>query len=251
MQHFKNRYSDNNYQETFSNIQQCLRLNDLDEISDGTHFLLFEMIGLFSFKQWSLQKSIFFMLEFLQKLNLKPDYVTIHPDKISEWRYIYDHLNIPVQEDTECHWSDGDIGGYCTEFYINGVEIGNIVNTLGHSIDIGFGLERLLIVSNSIEQKSKIRILEDTSLHLISEGVSIGHNKQGYVLKKLINECVLLGSKLENPIFMDIRGRLISVYLRYNKSKFQKSLMNKTDEYWYNTLGINLKRIKDYEKLIN
>ena len=57
MQHFKPLYADLTYFDTFSNIQKCLRLNDLDEVGDGTHFLIFEMIGLFSFRSWSLQKS--------------------------------------------------------------------------------------------------------------------------------------------------------------------------------------------------
>ena len=35
-----------------------------------------------------------------------------------------------VRIDNECLWSDGNIGGYCTEFYKNDIEIGNIVNTL-------------------------------------------------------------------------------------------------------------------------
>lgn len=250
MQHFKNKFSDNSYQDTFSNIQQCLRLNDLDEISDGTHFLLFEMIGLFSFKQWTLEQSILFMLEFLKRLDLKPDYVTIHPDKLSEWRGYYDKLNLPIKEDTECQWSDGDIGGYCTEFYINDVEIGNIVNTLGHSIDIGFGLERLLFVSNSLKTKTKLEILEETSLQLIKEGVKIGHYRQEYVLKKLLNESVFMGSQRTEKEFVDVKKRLIGVYQRYLKSRTQPQLMGKTDDYWYNTLGFDIKRIQEYQKLL-
>lgn len=155
-----------------------------------------------------------------------------------------------MKEDPECHWSDGDIGGYCTEFYINDVEIGNIVNTLEHSIDIGFGLERLLFVSGNLQPKSKLEILEDTSLQLISEGVKIGHYRQEYVLKKLLNESVFLGSKRTEKEFVDIKNRLIGVYKRYLKSKTQPQLMNKTDDYWHNTLGFDIKRLHEYEKLL-
>lgn len=250
MQHFKKHYSDPSFKNTFSNIQQCLRLNDLQDISDGTHFLLFEMIGLFSFKQWTLEKSIQFMLDFLKKLSLYPDYVTIHPDKISQWRHIYDNLNIPIKEDVECYWNDGDIGGFCTEFYINDVEIGNIVNTLDHSIDIGFGLERLLHVSNYLQSKSRLQILEETCNHLISEGITISHSKQGYILKKLITECVLSGSQQQHPYFIDIKNRLVSTYSKYLKSHTQKSLMNKTNEYWHSTLGLDMNRLSDYQKLL-
>ena len=46
-------------------------------------------------------------------------------------------------DDLECEWSDGNIGGQCCEVYSRGIEIGNLVNTLGHSTDVGFGWERL------------------------------------------------------------------------------------------------------------
>ena len=76
-------------------------------------------------------------------LKIDVDYVTIHPDKLDEWRSLYDNYDVEVRADEECKWSDGDIGGYCTEFFKNDVEIGNIVNPLGTCIDVGFGLQRL------------------------------------------------------------------------------------------------------------
>src|SRR5690606_12822433 len=106
MQHFKTKYKDTNFRDTFSNIQKCLRLNDWKEIGDGTHFLIFEMIGLFSFREWSLQQSIDFMYEFLSKLNIKPDYVTMHKDKYEEWKSLYSKYEIEIRIDNECVWSD-------------------------------------------------------------------------------------------------------------------------------------------------
>jgi hypothetical protein len=41
------------------------------------------------------------------------------------------------------------MGGYCTEFYHNGVEIGNIVNTMDKFIDVGFGYSRLDAIVNN------------------------------------------------------------------------------------------------------
>lgn len=237
MQHFKKQYSDTTFKDTFSNIQKCLRLNDLDEIGDGTHFLNFEMIGLFSFREKSLKFSIDFMISFLKKLNLKPDYVTIHPDKINEWKDLYKDYDFYIKEDSECIWSDGNIGGYCTEFYIDDIEIGNIVNTLGDCIDIGFGLERLLQVSNSLESKTKLQILEETSIQLISEGVNIGHCKQEYILKKLIIESIFLGSKIKNEQFDKIRFNLKKSYENYLKNKDKKKFINKSDEFWLDTFG--------------
>jgi len=78
-----------------------------------------------------------------------PDYVTIHPDKLFQWARFYGD-RVPIRPDPECMWSDGDISGYSTEFYKNGVELGNIVNPLETCIDVGFGLERLdMVVSGT------------------------------------------------------------------------------------------------------
>ena len=86
------------------------------------------MMDLFSFRELSVPQAIRFWLEFLDQINALPDYVTIHPERMAEW--------------------SGFI--FCTEFYKNGIEIGNIVNPLGTCIDVGFGLERLdMIVHGS------------------------------------------------------------------------------------------------------
>lgn len=249
MQHFKKQYSDTAFQGTFSNTQKCLRLNDLDEIGDGTHFLIFEMIGLFSFRELTLKYSIDFMISFLKKLGLKPDYITIHPDKYEEWKKLYSEYNYEIRKDPECIWSDGCIGGYCTEFYINDVEIGNIVNTLGNCIDIGFGLERLLDVSNSLQTKSKLEILEETSLHLISEGINVGHCKQEYILKKLIIESVFLGSIITHDYFNKVRENLMKSYKMYLKNKEKSRFIDKPDSFWLDTFGFYKEKESHYKNI--
>lgn len=119
MQQFKPYFKDTNYKGTTSNIQSCLRLNDIDEIGDGTHLLYFNMIGLFSFRELSVKNSIDFWMKFLKEIGITPDYVTIHPDK-NDWIYHYIEYDIDVRFDNDCIWSDGEIGGYCTEFYKDG-----------------------------------------------------------------------------------------------------------------------------------
>lgn len=54
MQQFKSKFKDVEHKGTVSNIQSCLRLNDLDEIGDGEHLLYFNMIGLFSFREMTM-----------------------------------------------------------------------------------------------------------------------------------------------------------------------------------------------------
>ena len=73
------------------------------------------------------------------------------------------NFNIEIREDNECVWTDGDITGYCTEFYKDDIEIGNIVNTLDTCIDVGFGLERILFILNK-EIQQPIDILKESIL---------------------------------------------------------------------------------------
>jgi alanyl-tRNA synthetase len=70
-------------------------LNDLDEIGDGSHLLYFNMIGYFSFRELTVESTIFVWMDFIQnKLGLKVDWVTIHPDKMEEWSKFYDKYNV-------------------------------------------------------------------------------------------------------------------------------------------------------------
>ena len=249
MQQFKLLYSDLEYTNTFTNIQQCLRINDLDEIGDGTHFLKFEMMGLFSFRQWTLKQAIDFMYSFVNKLGIVPDYVTIHPDKYEDWKDLYSEYGVEIRLDSECVWSDGSIGGYCTEFYKSDVEIGNIVNTMDTCIDVGFGLERLLEVTGSLTPKNKLQILEETALLLIDDGVVLGHNKKEYILKKLITESIFHGSQLSNEFFDRIRFNQEKAYSTYMRKRNHKRFKDKDSVFWMDTYGFNISRMDEYVKI--
>ena len=173
--------------KTLGDVQRCLRLNDLDEIGDGTHWLDFWMLGLFSFRHWSPKEGVEFWLGFLEKVGVLPDTVTIHPE-CGHHRKLYGGVDVKIVEDPGNVWTDGDIGGYCTEFYRDGVEIGNIVIPLGDCLDCGFGLERIggFIPGWSEPKPDRGLVLGRTVELLLSQGVSPGPNKQGYVLRKLI-----------------------------------------------------------------
>lgn len=243
MHHYKNQFSDIHYTNTFSNIQSCLRLNDLDEIGDGTHYLVFHMLGLFSFRQWSLPKTIDFWMSFLESIDLLPHYVTIHPDKYHQWKHYYRHYPVEIKEDTECVWNDGNIGGYCTEFYHNNVEIGNIVNTLDTCIDVGFGGERILNLKNLLPVSTKEQILLETINSLLIDNVVLSNNQHGYILKKLITLLVYEKGYLDHPYYHKIyeqQKEKWQFYLQnYQKSKF----FCKDKNWWLDTHGINIQRM--------
>lgn len=249
MQHFKQLYSDPNYFNTLGNIQRCLRLNDLNEVGDGSHYLDFEMIGLFSFRQWSLKQSIDFFMSFLTKLNIKPDYITIHPDKFDEWSKFYSEYNIPLIKETECLWSDGNIGGYCTEFFKDNIEIGNIVNPLGDCIDVGFGLERLILVHNGQININRLDILERCCQTMITSGIQLGNKKESFILKKIITTCIMEGSLIDQEYFNTIRVNIKKNYHLYLRDKDKLRFKNNGKAFWKDSYGIDIDRLELYEKL--
>lgn len=111
MQQFKPLFSDESYGgETRANIQTCIRMNDLDSVGDGTHSFMFGMIGLFSFRHWTVQETCTFFREFVERLGIVIDHVTVHPDKRLPWSGVH-RSDLTVKDDPECKRSDGNIGG--------------------------------------------------------------------------------------------------------------------------------------------
>ena len=238
MQQFKDKFK-NPDNTTIANIQSCIRLNDLDEIGDGTHMLHFKMIGLFSFGKMTLNEAVDFWVEFIRGyLGIKIDYVTIHPDKFDTWKWLYERHRIPIKLDSECIWSDGDISGYCTEFYHNGVEIGNIVNTMGKYIDVGFGFSRLNDIINGKNELTKNDIIIDAINKIIESGFKPGPQKQGYILRKLLRQLYVGGGSIEHPFFTKEIERQEKTKNRYERLKDKHS--DKPKEWWFDTHGIDL-----------
>jgi len=240
MQQFKNKFKDTDYTGTLSNVQSCLRVKDIDEIGDGEHLLYFNMIGLFSFREMTVQEAISFFMEFLIEIDVKPDEVTIHPNK-QEWIKYYKYHDVALKYDNECKWSDGDIGGYCTEFYKDGVEIGNIVNPLGTCIDVGFGLERLeSFISN--KNRSEEETLRESIHKIIDSGYRPSNTKQGYVLRKLLRICYQREIVINHDFYEDEVKRQEKIYSRWLKLKNKHS--DKSKEWWWDTMGIDIDIVK-------
>jgi alanyl-tRNA synthetase len=237
MQQYKETFKDESKKGTVANIQSCIRMNDFDEIGDTTHLLYFNMIGLFSFREMTINEAVDFWMSFVQdKLGLKLSYVTIHPDR-KEWHSLYTSYEVEVRQQEDCVWSDGEIGGYCTEFFIDDVEIGNIVNPLGNCIDVGFGLERLELFVNETKI-SKERTLLESAQRIIDSGFKPSNLRQGYVLRKLLREIYKLGLELDHEFFKDEILRQTKIKERYEKLKHKHIGMSK--EWWYDTHGIDI-----------
>lgn len=241
MQQFKSKFKDLNYRNTIGNIQPCLRLNDFDKFGDGIHLGYFNMLGLFSFRQWDMLKSCNFWLDFLEiKLELNISKITLHPDKVDSWSKWFDSYNIVKEE--ECKWSDGEIGGYCVEFYVNHnnqeIEVGNVVNPLGDCIDFGGGLERLDFIVNGTKPPTEEETLVQTCEKIIESGIKVSNTKHGYILRKILRQLSKINSNWSNPYYKEELKRQEKILEKYYKLK--DKYKNKNKEWWFDTHGIDL-----------
>lgn len=180
---------------SYGNIQYCVRTNDIEEVGDGTHLTFFQMVGSFGFGTNDYQRHCDMWTEIVNDLGIPISYVTVHPDSNFDQHWEY---KFPVRHHWDCKWTDGNVGGYCSELFTpEGLEVGNLVNPLGHSIDVGFGYERMLQI---VEGKSRVdeTSLFDQSLDPVSrdhvrtlnvfwqQGIQPGNKGRNYVCRRLL-----------------------------------------------------------------
>lgn len=247
MQQFKKDFKDKEIKNvTRANIQSCLRMQDIDTVGDGTHFPYFHMMGLFSFRGLTVKKSIDFWMEYLTLIGIKPDYVTIHSHK-TDWAAYYYEYDLEVRIDNECIWSDGELSGYCTEFYVNSyldnIEIGNIVNICDDCIDVGFGYERLDHVVNKTGTPGALESLEDTIGKLLACKVYPSNKQQGYVTRRLIRKFHGMGGVSKNLYFIQEKERQEKALKQYDRLKRRNP--DKSKQWWFDTHGIDLDLVNE------
>ncbi|TWT02877.1 hypothetical protein FQU96_29710 [Reyranella sp. CPCC 100927] len=241
MQRFKSLFADTSYVGTVANIQSCLRLNDLEEVGDGTHCLRFDMMGLFSFRQMAVGDGIAFWHAYLRRIGITPTHVTVHPDRTALWRDLHP-ADIEVRPDPDCTWSDGGTGGYCTEFYVGDIEIGNIVNPRGDCLDVGFGLQRLEHVLG-VPPPSAVDLLREGISAILDAGYVPGNKAQGYALRRLLRTLWRQGGTLDHPVFHAERQRQERLRAMYHRLAPRHPGMSAA--WWFDTHGIVLADVED------
>ncbi|TSC94608.1 MAG: alanyl-tRNA synthetase [Candidatus Berkelbacteria bacterium Athens1014_28] len=259
MQQFKRYYlfPDESPSARIATCQKCLRTGDIDEVGDESHLTFFEMLGNFSFGypkkdgSYFKEEAIKMAWEFLtSKLEISADRISAtyfsgendllaDEESLKILEQIKELKKIESTGFSETFWSLGtenSPGGPTVEFYIDEVEVWNLVfneyvlhngkyvQSEFQGVDTGMGLERLLAVLNGekdvfktdlfapiiskIENisgkkysrnKKEFRIIADhlkAAMMLIADGVLPSNKDQGYILRRLIRRAIVKGKQI-------------------------------------------------------
>lgn len=240
----------------YGSLQSCIRTNDLDLVGDGTHLTYFEMLGNFSFGRGDYEDSVELWDSILKDLNIPVDYITCHPSQDGHTR-LWTSRGYVVRPELSCEWSDGDIGGYCCEVFVGPLEIGNLVNPLGHSTDVGFGWERLHQVVEGKDRVDETSLFVQHPSTLIRDhkrtldslwraGVKPGGRGRGFQCRRLLRR--LLDHTLPEDKFVFQEWIELEREIRHERINSAKRcwrrFRDKSPEFWRETFGIMPEEIK-------
>ena len=244
MQNLKSRFSAADG-TVYGSLQSCIRTNDINFIGDSTHLTYFEMLGNFSFAGTPYSVSVDLWTSILMDLGWNVE-IHVHPSRDDHKKL----WHFPVVNDHECVWSDGEIGGHCCEVYYQGVEIGNLVNPLEHSTDVGFGWERMLMFlenKNRIDETSVFdqslppicRDHERTLNCLWINGITPGNKKRNYICRRLLRRLLRynLDKKFIFQEWLESEKKMLEKSLSKGRKMWHKH-SDKPAEWWWNTCGL-------------
>lgn len=240
-------------------LQSCVRTDDLELVGDGSHLTYFQMVGNFSFGGEDYEGSVELWYSILSDLRIPVTEIHVHPSR-NDHRQLWIDRGYSVRPDESCIWSDGTISGHCCEIFCGDLEIGNLVNPLGHSTDVGFGWERLHQV---VEEECRVdqTSLFNSNLHPIvsdhsrtitilrENGIEPGNKGRSYVCRRLLRRMLRLLTGDESFEFDDWlqqeRG-LREQSIRRGRRCWKKH-HDKPPWFWWETFGILPEEMKELQ----
>jgi len=248
MQNHKDRFRRRSG-ERIASLQSCLRTDDIALVGNGSHLTYFEMLGYFSFGNDDYSDAVDLWHGIVKTLRIPVTSVHVHP-KRRDHRLVWETLGYDTVLDPDCVWSDGSVGGECCELYCGDLEIGNLVNPLGHSVDVGFGWERMIQVIENvrrIDQTSLFRqgvhpIVADHEravAALLENGIRPGPRGRPYVCRRLLRRLLRFDGVIMTGLsdYLDTERRLRQKQLSLGR-RLWKRFSDKPQEWWWETAGL-------------
>ena len=249
MQRFKRRFynTDGGHE---GSLQSCIRTDDIDLVGDGTHLTYFQMLGNFSFGRNDYETSIELWHSILRDLKIPISSVHVHPNRHDHQRH-WQRRGYSVVPDKSCVWSDGKIGGHCCELFVGSLEIGNLVNPLGHSTDVGFGWERILQILEGKDRVDETSLFDQTlhpvvrdhsrTISILQEnGIEPGNTGRSYVCRRILRRILRYQTGYEPVGLLD--------WLKHEQELRERNLrrarrlwrrhQDKPVSFWWETFGI-------------
>jgi len=255
MQQLKSKFS-NPDNTKYGSLQSCVRTNDLELVGDGSHLTYFEMLGNFSFGRNDYEESVELWDSILKDLQIPVDYITCHPTQDGHQR-LWKSRGYIVRPEQTCEWSDGEIGGFCCEVFVRDLEIGNLVNPLGHSTDVGFGFERLHQVVENKERVDESSLFSSHPSYLVrdhertlcsfwSQGISPGCKNRSFICRRLLRRLLDQIGPEDKFIFQEWieSERLVREDHLRNAKRCWKRFKDRSPEFWRDTFGLMPEEIK-------
>lgn len=277
--------------QRIATIQKCFRTTDLDEIGDNKHLTFFEMLGNFSFGPiinddpydnsnlgYFKKAAIYWAYEFLRKLGLNIDYVSIFKgennipfdkESFEIWKELgFEDSKIKKFGKEDNFWGPtGDEGpcGRTTEIYINDIEIWNLVFNEYYQdknkklkkleypgVDTGMGFERLMKILQNKNSVFETDLFEPLRTNLLSLSKNIEERDSRIILDHvrssvfLISEGVYPSNLERGYILRRILRRLMLKLKKYDLIKnleiLVKSVINKFSKIY--------PELKNYDKIL-
>ena len=230
-------------------LQSCVRTDDIDLVGDGSHLTCFEMIGNFSFGGEDYQDSVELWHSILTDLRISVTEVHCFPTR-DDHQQLWRKWGYSVVPDSSCVRSDGQIGGHCCELFCGDLEIGNLVNPMGHSVDVGFGWERLHQVVERVEGVDQTSLFDQNLHPVVSDhvrtisimrenGVVPGNKGRNYVCRRLVRRLLQQITSESFPFddWLSVERELRERNMRQGRRSWKK-FRDRPMHFWWETFGI-------------
>lgn len=232
-------------------IQECIRLDDIENVGDEDHLTSFRMLGIFIFDNFEKKYLFRLVIDFLFSLGFKEKnlIISVNNEETTIYEYIRNNFNFrKLYYDKNNIWytKKNDIAGTCVEIFIEHknkiIEIANIVFTCGYYddkfikkdflyADVGIGCERIEMIINNLKNIYSIFRYRKIFNYFCAKDVKLKDSK---ILTDHIKTFDLL---TKNFIFPDhknreyvckkILRRILRIINKYREKKlFLESIIN-------------------------